>query len=72
MRIAKINKLLNLIFLNENLLVYFLYQWMKTNLFFFDYNDDRAIKVIKWTAGCICKCGTKNQVTVAKSKRNDF
>ena len=26
MRIAKINKLLNLIFLNENLLVYFLYQ----------------------------------------------
>ena len=53
------------------LYIFCINEW-KLIFFFFDYNDDRAIKVIKWTAGCICKCGTKNQVTVAKSKRNDF
>ena len=53
------------------LYIFCINEW-KLIFFFFDYNDDRAIKVIKWTAGCICKCGTKNQVTLAKSKRNDF
>ena len=60
-KIIKADKLVNLTYLNENLLLIYLFSKSikKVDLIFhFDYNDIRAFEVFKWTAGRIFKCET--------------
>ena len=40
-------------------------------MFLFDYNDIRAFKVFKWTAGCIFYCET-TKMRLAKILKNGF